>query len=333
VVQRPSLGTTTLFASAVVAVLVVGVIVVHLRQTSAQKDDIAEISAAFQRSDCAGAQAALDSARTRTVLLGGRADVPDGALDRIDQCGEVERARRLAADGKSAEAVTAYLGYLRDHQASPLARVVTERLARALREDGAKVTLGLCRDLATVVDAGDLDRNEEFPDLFIDCGVKLADSDRDGDREGARVLLTEVRTAYPGSGDRDRAAAAEARARVELSPGGGTMTSPYRVSGPAKGATVRYVNHTPWPAVLAMSGAKDGRVVQLAGCAGCELYEETSNGPADCESDGAKAVTIDLSPGEYRVAIQYEGDNTPPGNSGRWTLSKGRYTECYYAIK
>ena len=82
-----------------------------------------------------------------------------------------------------------------------------------------------------------------------------------------------------------------------------------------------------------MSGAKDGRVVELGGCPACELYEETSNGPRNCESDGAKAVTIELAPGTYRVAIQYVGDNAPPDNSGDWTLSKGRYAECYYGIK
>jgi hypothetical protein len=63
------------------------------------------------------------------------------------------------------------------------------------------------------------------------------------------------------------------------------------------------------------------------------MYEESTNGPENCESDGAKAATIDLAPGSYRVAIEYVGENAPPDNSGRWTLSKGRYAECYYGIK
>jgi len=130
-----------------------------------------------------------------------------------------------------------------------------------------------------------------------------------------------------------RAATAEARTRVLLSAGDGTMSSPYRIEGVSTLSSVRYVNHTPWPAVLAVSGAKAGRVVELPGCEKCDLYEESSNGPTDCESDGAEAVTIDLAPGSYRVAIQYVGDNAPPGNSGRWTLSRGKYAECYYGIK
>ena len=82
-----------------------------------------------------------------------------------------------------------------------------------------------------------------------------------------------------------------------------------------------------------MSGAKDGAVVQLEGCPACELYDETTNGPEDCESDDAKAATLKLRPGAYRVAIEYVGDNAPPDNSGRWTLKQGRYAECYYGIK
>jgi hypothetical protein len=330
---RRSPGVLTVLAPAVIAVLVVGVVVVHLRQSSAQKDDIAEISAAFQRADCSGAVAALDSARTRTVIFGGRAQIPAGTLDRITQCAEVDRARAFGEAGKNDEAVVAYLSYLREHRGSPLARIIPDRLGRALRDGDTEITTGLCRDLAAVVAAGDLAPNDEFPDFFTDCGVKLAAGTGQDDRKGARALLTEVRTSYPDSRDLGRAAVAEARARVALGPDDGTMTSPYRVSGPSNGASVRYVNHTPWPAVLAMSGAKDGRVVELGGCPECELFDEASNGPPDCESDGAKAVTIDLDPGDYRVAIEYEGENTPPGNSGRWTLSKGRYAECYYAIK
>jgi hypothetical protein len=314
-------------------VALLGVVVVHQRQASAQRDDVDEISRAFQRADCAAARTALDSARTRPMIYGDRAPVPDGALDQVAQCGELDAAAALAADGRAEDAVAAYVRYLREHPGTPLARVVPNRLGTVLREEEPQAGTGVCRDLAAVVAAGDLAPDVSFPRLFTDCGVKLAGGDRAADREGARTLLTEVRTAYPASSQRERAVTAEARARVALSPRDGTMTSPYRVSGPSKGALVKYVNHTPWPAVLAMSGADDGRVIELTACPTCELYEEGSNGPADCESDGAQAVTIELPPGTYRVAIQYEGENTPPANSGRWTLSKGRYAECYYALE
>ena len=318
---------------ALAVLTVAGAVLVHVRQAALQRDDISEISAAFQRADCPGAIAALDSARHRTILYGRRTPVPAGPLDQVEQCAELDKARGLADDGTPAAAVAAYLEYLKDHRAPPLGRVVPDRLGRVLRDGNPPITAGLCRDLADVVAADELAPHETFPPFFTDCGVKLAASPKTADREGARALLGEVRVSYPTSPLLARAGVAEARARVELSPDGGTMTSPYRIAGASKRSSVRYVNHTPWRAVLAMSGAKEGRVVELAGCPGCELYDETSNGPAKCESNGAKATTIELTPGTYRVAIQYVGDNAPPDNSGRWTLSQGKYAECYYGIK
>ena len=323
-----------LIAAPLAVLLVAGiVVVVHLRQAARQRADVAEITAAFQRGDCPGAAAALASARSRPLLYGNRAAVPQPALDQVSQCGRLDQARVLGEGGKADEAIAAYLDYLKDNESSPLGGIVTDRLGRVLRDGEPPVTSGLCRDLATVVEADQLSAHESFPELFTDCGAKLAASTRTADREGARALLSEVRTTYPQAPQLERAAVAEAKARIALSPDDGTMTSPYRISGSAKQASVRYVNHTPWPAVLAVSGAKAGRVVELGGCPACELYEETSNGPQNCESNGAKAVTIELAPGRYRVAIQYVGDNAPPDNSGAWTLSKGRYAECYYGIK
>jgi hypothetical protein len=314
-------------------VVVAGAVVVHVRQSALQRDDIREISAAFQRADCPGAVAAFDSARNRTILYGSRTPVPAGALDQVEQCGELDRARGLADDGEPADAVAAYLQYLKDHRASPLGRVIPDRLGRVLRDGDPPITSGLCRDLADVVAADELAPHETFPPFFTECGLKLADGSRTEDRERARSLLGEVRRVYPTSSVADRAATAEARTRVLLGGDDGTMSSPYRVEGVSSLASVRYVNHTPWPAVLAVSSAKAGRVVELPGCENCDLYDESSNGPTDCESDGAEGVTIDLSPGAYRVAIQYVGDNAPPDNSGRWTLSRGKYAECYYGIK
>jgi hypothetical protein len=331
--RPPRVGKALIAVPVAVLVAAGGVVVVHTRQASQQRADVAEISAAFRRGDCPGAVAALDSARSRTLLYGDREPAPPAALAQVEQCAALDEARVLADDGKTDDAIAAYLGVLADGEASPLGAVVTDRLGRLLRDDGTPATSDLCRDLAAAVDGGRLTPHETFPQLFTDCGVKLAASRRTADREGARALLSEVRTSYPKSPVLERAAVAEARTRVALSPDEGTMTSPYRISGPSKQASVRYVNHTPWPAVLAMSGAKDGRVVELGGCPTCELYDETSNGPEPCESDGAKAVTIQLKPGTYRVAIEYVGDNAPPDNSGTWTLSKGRYAECYYGIE
>jgi hypothetical protein len=319
-------------APAALVVLVVGAIAVHVWQAARQRGDVAAVTAAFQRGDCPGAVSALAAARGRSFLSGG-SEVPTATLDQIDQCRDLEAARALGDSGKSGEAIAAYLDYLEAHTSSPLGRVVPDRLGRVLRDGGAPITPELCRDLAAVVAAHGLAPHETFPEFFTDCGVKLAAGPDDADRAGARALLGEVRTSYPRSPVLKRAATAEAKARVALGPDGGTMTSPYRVSGPAKRASVRYVNHTPWVAVLAVSGAKEGRVVQLAACPSCELYEESTNGPENCESDGAKAATIDLAPGSYRVAIEYVGENAPPDNSGRWTLSKGRYAECYYGIR
>jgi hypothetical protein len=332
--SRPPWLGKALIAAPLAVLLVAGiVVVVHIRQASRQRADIAEITAAFQRGDCPGASAALAAARSRTLLYGNRAAVPQAALDQVGQCGRLDQARVLGDGGKDDQAIAAYLDYLKDNEQSPLGRIVTDRMGRVLRDGEPPATSGLCRDLATVVAADQLAAHETFPELFTDCGVKLAASTRSADRKGARALLSEVRTTYPQAPQLERAGVAEAKARIALSPDGGTMTSPYRVSGAAKQASVRYVNHTPWAAVLAVSGAKDGRVVELGGCPTCELYEETSNGPRNCESNGAKAVTIELAPGKYRVAIQYVGDNAPPDNSGEWTLSKGRYAECYYGIK
>lgn len=331
--RPPWLGKALIAAPLAVLIVTGAVVVVHVRQAARQRADVAAISAAFQRGDCSGAVAALDAARTRNLLYGGRAPVPQEALDQVAQCGFLDQARILGDGGKSGEAVAAYLTYLKDNESSPLGRLVTDRLGRVLQEGEPPVTTGLCRDLATVVDAGQLAPNETFPELFTDCGVKLAASRRTADREGARALLSEVRTSYPKAPQLARAGVAEAKARIALGPKNGTMTSPYRVAGAAKQASVRYVNHTPWPAVLAVAGFRTGRVVELGGCPTCELYDEASNGPQQCESDGAKAVTIELRPGTYRVSIQYGGDNAPPDNSGKWTLSKGRYAECYYGIK
>jgi len=314
-------------------VAVAGAVVVHVRQAALQRDDIREISVAFQRADCPGAVAAFGSASHRTLLYGSRTPVPAGALDQVEQCGELDKARDLADDGKPAEAVAAYLQYLKAHRGSPLGRIVPDRLGRVLRDGDPPITSGLCRDLADVVAADELAPHETFPPLFTECGLRLADGSRTVDRERARTLLGEVRRVYPTSSVADRAATAEARTRVSLGAEKGTMTSPYRVEGVSTLASVRYVNHTPWPAVLAVSGTKVGRVVELPGCEKCGLYDETSNGPTDCESDGAEAVTLDLQPGSYRVAVQYVGDNAPPDNSGRWTLSRGKYAECYYGIK
>ena len=314
-------------------VVVAGAVLFHVRQSALQKDDIREIGAAFQRADCPGAVAAFDAALHRTILYGSRTPIPAGAQEQVEQCGELDKARALADDGKGADAIAAYLQYLKDHHASPLGRVVPDRLGRVLRDGNPPVTAGLCRDLADVVAAGELAPHETFPPFFTDCGLKLAGGSRTADRQRARELLGEVRRVYPKSSVAERAATGEARARVLLGADDSTMTSPYRVEGVSRLASVRYVNHTPWPAVLAVSGAKSGRVVELPGCEKCDLYDEASNGPADCESDGAEAVTIDLAPGSYRVAIQYGGDNAPPDNSGRWTLSRGKYAECYYGIK
>jgi hypothetical protein len=314
-------------------VAVAGAVVVHVRQSALQRDDIRGISTAFQRADCPGAVAALDAARHRPILYGSRAPVPAGALDQVEQCGVLDKARALADDGKSAEAVAAYLKYLKDHRASPLGRVVPDRLGRVLRDGDPPITQGLCRDLADVVAADELAPNETFPPLFTECGLRLADGSRTADRQRARTLLGEVRQVYPTSSVAARAATAEARTRVLLGGDDGTMVSPYRVEGVTTLASVRYVNHTPWAAVLAVSGAKGGRVVELPRCEKCDLYDESTNGPTECESDGAEGVTIDLAPGSYRVAIQYTGDNAPPDNSGRWTLSRGKYAQCYYGIK
>jgi hypothetical protein len=311
----------------------IGVIVVHFRQAAEQRADVREISAAFQRGDCPGAVSALGSARSRTIIYGEREPVPAAALEQVAQCAELDKARRLAEEGETAEAIAAYLAYVKDNLTSPLSRAVPDRLGRVLRDGEAPVTTTLCRDLAAVVADDGLAPHETFPAFFTDCGVKLAASRRTGDREGARALLGEVRRVYPKSPEAARAVTVEARARVLLGADDGTMASPYRVEGVDTVASVRYVNHTPWPAVLAVSGGKTGRVVELGACGDCKLYEDGSNGPENCESNGAKATTINLAPGTYRVAIQYVGDNAPPDNSGRWTLSKGKYAECYFGLK
>jgi hypothetical protein len=314
-------------------VVVAGAVVVHMRQSALQRGDIREITAAFQRADCPGAVAAFYSARNRTILYGSRTPVPAGALDQVEQCGQLDDARELADDGNAADAVAAYLEYLKAHRASPLGRVIPDRLGRVLRDGDLPITTGLCRDLADVVEADDLAPHETFPTLFTECGLRLAEGSRTDDRERARTLLGEVRRVYATSPVAERATTAEARTRVQLGGDDGTLAPPYRVEGVSTLASVRYVNHTPWPAVLAVSGAKDGRVVELPGCEKCDLYEESSNGPTNCETDGAEGVTIDLTPGSYRVAIQYVGENAPPDNSGRWTLSRGKYAQCYYGIE
>src|SRR4051812_1951974 len=177
-------------APAVVLVVALGVVLVHVHQASQQRADVRGVSAAFQRGDCPGAVAALDSARSRALVYGNRAPVPAAALDQVEQCGELDRARLLGDAGKSGEAIAAYLDYLKGHRASPLGRVVPDRLGRVLRGGTAPVTAALCRDLGTVVEADGLAPHETFPELFTDCGVKLAGSPRTADREGARALLS-----------------------------------------------------------------------------------------------------------------------------------------------
>jgi hypothetical protein len=292
---------------------------------------LAAVTSAFADADCGRALEAWRQATQDPAFPGRREAVPAGVDRAVATCRALQDADRLRAAGDAERAFAGYLALRRAAPASPIARTaIGPRLIAVL--DGGQVTArpGLCRDLLGAVQAGLLADDDAVPAVMASCGELLATAGSDADTETAFALVTAVRENYPKAPDAPRAATVEAGMRLAAARDAAphTATSPFYAAPAASGAaSVRFVNHSPWPVTLSVRGPGGGHVVSLRACSGCGPYVRDISF-SQCMGKGA-STRLSLQPGRFEMALQYDGDGPDPSH-GYWNLQPGAYEECYF---
>jgi len=288
------------------------------------------VTAAFADADCGAALEAWRQSTQDPAFPGRRVATPAGVDGAVATCRALEDADRLRDSGDAERAFAAYLVLRRSAPKSPIARkAIGPRLIAVL--DGGAVTAKprLCHDLRGAVDADLLAKDDAVPSVMTACGELLARADSDADRAAAFALVSAVREKYPTSPDAPRAATVEAGLRLAAARGAPhTATTPFLAAARASGAaTVRFVNHSPWPVTLTVKGPGGGRVVSLRACPSCGPYVRDISF-SQCMGKGA-STRLSLPPGRFEMALQYDGDGPDPSH-GYWDLQPGAYEECYF---
>jgi hypothetical protein len=291
---------------------------------------LAAVTTAFADADCGAALEAWRQSTQDPALPGRRIAVPAGVDSAVATCRRLQDADLLRDAGDAERAFAGYLALRGDAPGSPIARkAIGPRLIAVL--DGGRVTARprLCRDLRGAVEAGLLAKDDAVPPVMTSCGELLARAGSDEDKAVAFALVTAVREAYPTAPDAPRAATVEAGLRLAAARGAPhTATSPFHAAVAASGAaSVRFVNHSPWPVTLTVKGPGGGRVVGLRACSGCGPYVRDIS-LKQCMGKGA-STRLSLPPGRFEVALQYDGDGPEPSH-GYWNLQPGAYEECYF---
>ena len=292
--------------------------------------DLDAVTTAFADADCGAALEAWQQSTQDPAFPGRRVPTPAGVDGAVATCRALEDADRLRDAGDAERSFAAYLALRRSAPESPIARtVIGQRLVAVL--DGGAVTARprLCRDLRGAVEAGLLAEDDAVPRVMTACGELLARADSDADRATAFVLVSAVREHYPKAPDAPRAATVEAGLRLAAARDAPhTATTPFLAAPRASGAaTVRFVNHSPWPVTLTVKGPGGGRVVRLRACPSCGPYLRDISF-SQCMGKGA-STRLSLPPGRFEIALQYDGDGPDPSH-GYWNLQPGAYEECYF---
>jgi hypothetical protein len=325
---RPSRRLLATIVAAVVLLAVVSGADAWLRHRRVA--NLQTVTAAYADKDCGRALEAWRQAG-QDPALPGRREVPSAEVRKaVADCRALAAADRLAGEGDAGRAFAAYLALRRTSPTSPLADdVVGSRLVAVLDRRDVAAEPGLCRDLRGAVDAGILTRDDAVPQMLTACGELLAESRGADDRVTAFVLVSAVREDYPKAPEAPAAATVEAELRLAVAQGAPhAATTPFQArSAPSGDASVRFVNHAPWPVTLTVAGPGGGRVVSLPACPDCGPYLEDISWH-QCMGKG-RATTLTLPPGRFEVALQYSGDGPDPSH-GFWQLQPGAYEECYF---
>jgi hypothetical protein len=325
---RPGRRVVTVVLVAVLAAAALTGLDAWLRHRRAV--DLATVTTAYADADCGTALAAWRDA-AQDPALPGRRTPPGAAAERAAaHCQALREADLLRAGGQPERAFAGYLKLRAAAPDSPLTRsVIGPRLIAVL--DGGSVTArpGLCRDLAGAVEGRLLAADDAVPPVLAACGERLAKNTSEDDRAAAFVLVSTVRRDYPEAADAPRAATVEAALRLSLARRAPhTATSPFLAAPAASGpASVRFVNHSPWPVTLTVRGPGGGRVVSLPACPGCGPYVKDISF-AQCLGKGP-STALTLPPGRFEMALQYSRAGPDPSH-GYWDLRPGKYQECYF---
>jgi hypothetical protein len=298
-----------------------------------RETDLAAVVAAYRQRDCAGVLEAWRQASRDPVIPGRRAEPAAGVRGAVDGCRALQDADRLAAAGDADRAFAAYLRIRRSRPESPLAeQVVGDRLVSVLASGHVTAEPGLCRELRGTVAAKGLRRADAVAPVLTACGQLLAGTGADADVQAAFVLVSEVRRTYPKTPSAPAAATVEANLRLrQVADAPHTATTPFHASvTPANAATVRFVNHSPWPVTLTLAGPGGGRVISLPACPSCGPYLRDISWQ-QCLGKGSK-TDLRLPPGRFEMALQYSADGPDPSH-GFWNLQGGWYEECYFFVR